>query len=89
MSDLFQRRPSVVEARFFSPDIDPYDLASWCGGRVMEDESFYVEVCTAQGQWVMVNVGEWIILERDHPGRAYPCAADVFDRDYEACADAA
>lgn len=53
------------------------------GVRTREDGQHYV--VTVQGQEVVVQPGEWIILE-DPPGdgtRAYPCKADVFERRYE------
>ena len=43
-----------------------------------------VKVCTAQGQWVQVATGEWIIAESpDHPGRYYPCDPDIFAATYD------
>ena len=53
------------------------------GVRTREDGSCYV--VTIQGEEVNVKHGEWIIVENP-PGdgtRAYPCAADVFERNYE------
>lgn len=48
------------------------------------DDALTLKVCTAQGQWVEVKYGEWIIAEGpSHPGRYYPCDPDIFEATYE------
>lgn len=78
----YRSKTVIVEAnRFEHPATSPI------GVRTREDGTAYV--VTIQGQEVDVNSGEYVILE-DPPGdgtRAYPCAADVFERRYEPAAN--
>jgi hypothetical protein len=76
----YRSKPKIVEAnQFLKHGECPVGLMTYENGKHY--------VITAQGVRVMVEVGEYVILE-DPPGdgtRAYPCAADVFERSYEPC----
>ena len=78
----YQNKPVTIEAnRFEHPATSPIG--------VFTRENGTAYVVTIQGQEVDVKPGEYIILE-DPPGdgtRAYPCAADVFERRYQPVLD--
>jgi hypothetical protein len=99
MSDLYRKRPVVVEARQFT-NRDHLGLAKWCGGSVYGSlGGSWVELTEGDvsGGWpyelriptlegVMVaSFGDWII--KGVQGEFYPCKPDIFEATYEKIED--
>jgi hypothetical protein len=71
----YRKKPVVVEAEQFWPDVKPWPEGVETNWRV--EEGFYVN--TINGQ-VHIEPGEWIIT--DAAGH-YPCKPDIFHMTYE------
>lgn len=86
MSDLYRKKPVVIEARQFTPQ-NILDLRDWItsGGhgaypgwnRSVGD---YIEIDTLEGV-MRATIGDWII--RGVQGEFYPCKPDIFEQTYE------
>lgn len=88
----YRKRPIVIEAMQWTGD-NAEALTAWTHGRFdeldPEDRTDNPEATgavwvAANGVWIPVEPGEWII--HDSKG-FYPCKADVFEQTYELVGD--
>ena len=85
MSDLYRKKPVVVEARQVTVD-NHVDVAAWCGGTAT-----YAYIDTVQvPDGVLIKTlegvmnashGDWVI--KGVQGEFYPCKPDIFEATYE------
>ncbi len=78
---LFRKKPVVIEARKYDPDLDPTEAISvgaWCGASVWHGMA--MEVPTLEGS-LSASPGDWII--RGVAGEFYPCKPSIFAATYE------
>lgn len=86
MSDLYRKKPVVIEARQFT-EHNCDELADWIrsGGHGVwvgwnRSVGDYIEIDTLEGT-MRAEVGDWII--RGVRGEFYPCKPDIFEATYE------
>lgn len=90
MVKKFMKRPVVIKACQFTPDIADNDekiieLASWCNGGVNwsinnDKQKRTIVIKTLEGEMI-ATVGDWIIC--GIAGEYYPCKSDIFTMTYK------
>lgn len=83
MSNLFRKRPMVIEAFCWMPVLPDWALSAMQEGKMRmgrSDRDIFLAIDTLGG--VMTGSrGDWII--RGIRGEIYPCKADIFEATYE------
>lgn len=76
----FVKKPIVVEAEQFLLG----HTVPFAGTVCKYDEATCAWfVTTAHNQDAYLDIGDWVILEKNMPGRAYPCKPDIFAATYD------
>lgn len=82
---IFRKKPVEVEAMLMAEPNTPYEVARWCGGRIVGDgitfNPYSIEIDTLEGV-MRGDYGDWII--KGVQGEFYPCKPDIFEATYEA-----
>ena len=83
-----RKKPVVVEVMKFDAKNDPYVVAEWCSGEVLEVgiflESLLIKMPTLEGEMI-ASFGDYII--KGVQGEFYPCKPDIFEQTYEIVGD--
>jgi len=80
----YQKKPVVIEAMQFAPvgssGIDAGKVEKWCGGKIVVDGGYFLDILTLEGT-MRASAGDWII--KGVQGEFYPCKPDIFAATYE------
>lgn len=89
----YRKKPVVIEAAHLTRE-GAHEVATWCGGRVVEeakasdptDVYLGLDIPTLEGI-MRASVGDYVI--RGVQGEFYPCKPDIFAATYEPAEDSA
>lgn len=83
MSNLYRKKPVVIEARQLTTD-SMWDIWDWIGDSAHEwdwdNVDKYITIKTLEGK-VIAREFDWII--KGVKGEFYPCKPDIFEATYE------
>lgn len=84
---FYRKKPVTIEAHQLTDDADWDEIATWCGGELVnhqdpsDEYTTTLVIHTLEGD-MRADEDDWII--KGVQGEFYPCKPEIFDATYEA-----